>query len=84
MQQAQKSRPRSTLSLAGAALLCLGMFATGCASAPPAQQRPGVQCQHPTINPETNAGLVRGVLRYAEALDECSIQNSGAPGATPG
>ena len=68
--------------LSGAALPCLLVLSLGCARTSPAPlpelQKP--PCKHPLVDPTSNAGLVQGILRYAEALDECSLNGAGQAG----
>lgn len=56
----------------GAALLFLMMLLGGCARQPVVQP---IQCQHPAINPATNAGLAQAVADYWTALEECNKLN---------
>lgn len=57
--------------VAGLILVPLLLSLTACATTPAS----AVRCEHPEVDPYTNAGLVRSVVAYGEALDLCNSLN---------
>ncbi|CAX63168.1 Rz-like spanin [Pseudomonas phage phikF77] len=53
--------------------LCLLLSLAACVTAP----APAVLCEHPLIDPTTQAGLIRAVAAYQDALDLCNALNQG-------
>ena len=64
-------------NLLGGILLSLLLLLQGCAIAPVANEP--VRCEHPLIDARTNGGLVKAVLLYSEALDQCNALNGFSP-----
>lgn len=60
-------------TLYGGILLCLCLSVTGCAT-PSGAVNP-VTCQHPQVDPRSNAGLAQGLLDYHAALELCNSLN---------
>lgn len=57
-------------------LLSLLLLLQGCAKAPVVNEvNEPVRCEHPLVDARTNGGLVKAVLLYSEALDQCNALN---------
>ena len=65
--------------LRGVMSVPLLMLLAACATQESIVVPPVHKCIHPTIDPTTNAGLVRGILMYHDSLDTCNAENGFSP-----